>query len=104
VDGLGGAHPPLSLAAVPAPHRQHLLCCLLFGTSAMSSSSTSNRLSANLYRVPPTQLGDDPAQYLVSAGFTHVTLVAGEKRNIEIDAKNFTGMPIVAIDFSVTGE
>lgn len=59
---------------------------------------------ANFYRIPLRQLGGDPADYLVTAGYTDLTLTAGEKRTIQIEATNVTTDPIVSVDFSVIGK
>jgi hypothetical protein len=58
-------------------------------------------VQANFYRVTLNQRGSDPAQFLVTAGTTTVTLAAGEKRLLVINAKNRAQERIASVDFNV---
>ena len=58
---------------------------------------------ADFYQVAKDKLGDDPASFLVTAGYTQITLAAGQQQTVTIHAKNFNHDPVVSIDFRVTG-
>ena len=63
-----------------------------------------SNVQADFYDVPSDQVGDDPAEHLVTAGFVPdgITLAAGETRSVRIDAKNFLGTPILSVGYGPT--
>jgi hypothetical protein len=59
---------------------------------------------ANFYTVPLNAIGSDPAQYIVTGGYTHVALSAGEARTIIITATNPLSAPILSVNFNTVGK
>ena len=76
---------------------------VLVGITNTDTSPHTFTPQANFYRVPLNQLGDDPATFEVTAGYTQVTLAAGQQMAVTIHAKNFNHEQIRSVDFTVTG-
>lgn len=56
-------------------------------------------IQANFYDVAGSDLGDDPASHLITAGNTNVTLAAHETRAVLINAKNVANETIISVGF-----
>jgi hypothetical protein len=65
---------------------------------------TLSNVQADFYDATLDQLGDDPADHIVTAGFVPggLSLAAGETQTVTISAQNFLGTPILSVGYGPT--